>query len=151
MQRRTVIAGTVFVLAGCVSPDYWANGEGDSTHGESGTIAIFIDGEPFDLSEDRFQAEYADAFALEFHLHEFDDRWYMEGDEPVSVGEGLNLLPHFACVPVGEEIRLEIDGTVYDGSDEDTTIVVTVNDGAIDPFDYVLTDGDDIIVEITQA
>lgn len=147
--RRAYLAiGGGILLAGCVSTDRWASDSGGGDHGESGEIEIVIDGEPFDLTQDRFQAEYADEFALEFHLHEFDERWYMEGAEPVTVGEGIDLLPHITCEPANGAVRLTIDDVVYDGSSPDIEVETFVNDEPVEPFASVLQDGDEISVRV---
>lgn len=79
----------------------------------SGTLEIVVDGERFDLTQDRFQAEHADDAALEFHLHDGSDRWFMEGAHPVTVGEGIDLLPHISYARDDGYHALRIDAGEY--------------------------------------
>lgn len=149
MKRRSFLAFVFPVaLAGC------SNTLGDGDDGPdyvdaSGDIEIRIDGESFDLSADRFQAEHAEEYSLAFHLHEFDDQWYMEGRAPVSVGEGIDLLPHVSYERVDGHDVLELDDDTYDER-EGAGIEFSVNDDPVDPFEYVLEDGDSILVTISS-
>ncbi|MWV41825.1 hypothetical protein [Natrialba sp. INN-245] len=151
MRRRTVIVGVAGItgLSGCLFAD--------DRHDEPpellgfGEIEIVIDGSPVDLSEDRFQAEHADNYSLAFHLHEGDDFWYMEGEERVTFAEGINALPYFAYEQVDGDHVVTYDGTVYDGRDPGTELTFLVDDEAVDPTTYVLSDGDDLLLEITTG
>ena len=113
-----------------------------------GEIAIYIDGDPIDLSADRFQAEYADDYAIEFHLHEFDDHWYMEGDRRVTVAEALDKLPEFSYRVEADGDILHIDDEVYDSREGEVVIVIRINNDEVDPESYTLEDGDEILVEV---
>lgn len=151
MKRRVVLSAAVtYSIAGCVGGMDGFLNDDDSPEEVFGVgeIEVVIDGEPIDLSADRFQAEYADDYAVEFHLHEFDDHWYMEGDSPVTVAEGLDKLPEFSFEVTGDGDILEIDDETYDGREPNVTINVLINDEEVDPENYVLEDGDEIVVEV---
>ncbi|WP_339105404.1 hypothetical protein [Haloterrigena salinisoli] len=146
MNRRAVLAGagsaTLAILAGCVFTD----GEVEYDRGD---IAVVVDGEPVDLSADRFQSENVENDSIAFHLHEDDDYWYMEGEEPVTFAEGLDLLPHFAYAQRDGDHVVTIDGTEYDGSESGTELTFLVDDEPVDPTEYEVSDGDDLRLEIT--
>ena len=145
MNRRAVIAATgsaaLAALAGCVFTDE----EADYARGELGVV---VDGEPIDLSADRFQAEHAENESIAFHLHEDDDYWYMEGEEPVTFAEGIDLLPHFAYERRDDAHVVTIDDTEYDGGESGTELTFLVDGDAVDPTDYVVSDGDELRLEI---
>lgn len=113
-----------------------------------GRIAVVVDDDPVDLSADRFQAEYADE-SIDFHLHEDDEYWYMEGEEPVTFAEGIDLLPRFECKHRNGTHVVTIDGTVYDGGDDGTELTFLVDDEPVDPTAYDVQDGDELRLEIT--
>lgn len=146
VTRRSVLAtlGT-FAGIGCLGET-----DGDDEVFAYGDIDVVVDGEPVDLSADRFQAEYADDYAIEFHLHDFDDYWYMEGDRYVTVAEGIDLLPEMAFAVEDDDIVYELDGDRFDEATGDT-IEVTVDDEPVDPAAYVLQHGDHVIVDVTTA
>lgn len=114
----------------------------------SGEIDLVVDGEPFDLSQDRFQAEHAEDEALAFHLHEGDDDWYMEGSESVTFGEGLDLLPHFSYGRQGGYHALAVDETAYDERDDGTELAFFVDGSVVNPTAWELGDGQDLLVEV---
>ncbi len=153
MDRRTFIisTGSIVALTGCVSP----GGGGGSSHGggdrldESGTMEVVIDGSEVDLTEDRFQAEHADDYAMAFHFHEFDEYWYMEGTERVTFAEAVDHIPHFSFDADGGDFRITYDGTVYDRGEEGTEMTFLVDDEEVDPTEYELQDGDHLHLEIT--
>ncbi|AGB38389.1 hypothetical protein [Natronococcus occultus] len=142
MQRRAVLAGasSLAVLAGCLSDD-----EVD----DRGDIEIVIDGEPVDLSADRYQAEHAANHSIDFHLHETSDQWYMEGEERVTFAEGIDLLPYFSFETVDGDHVLEYDGDTYSEADDGTEMTALVDDEAVDPTEYTLEDGDEMILEVS--
>lgn len=144
MNRRTAMTlmTGVVTLSGCA-------GFGTSRLDEQGDIRVVIDGSEFDLSKEKFQAENAENESLAFHLHEGDDKWYMEGREAVTFGEGLDALPHFAYEQTDGADVLTIDGATYDERDAGTTITFSANGEEVDPTTYDLQDGDDLRVEIT--
>ena len=146
MNRRAVIDGvgsaTLAALAGCVFTD----GEVESDRGD---IAVVVDGEPIDLSADRFQSENVENDSIKFHLHEDDDDWFMEGEEPVTFAEGIDLLPHFAYAQRDGAHVVTVDGTAYDGSESGTELTFLVDDEPVAPTEYVVSDGDDLRLEIT--
>ena len=146
MKRRTVLVCGMALAAGCsgIASD---NDDAPDFLDASGEIEIRIDGEEFDLSADRFQSEHADDHALEFHLHEFDELWYMEGQERVTFGEGLDLLPHIEYRRVDGSHVLKIDDDEYDERDG-AEIEFSVNGESVDPTEYELYDGDSIRVTI---
>ncbi|MDJ1434412.1 hypothetical protein [Halostagnicola sp. A-GB9-2] len=155
MNRRTLLIGAATVpLAGCL--DFGeGGGSGLPSSGqpdlldERGEIEIVIDGSEFNLSQDRFQAEHSQNHSLDFHLHEFDDYWYMEGIERVTVAEGVDLLPYVEYTQENDSRRLVIDETEYDDRESDTEITFFVEDDEVDPTEYELKDGDEVRVEIT--
>lgn len=149
MNRRTVLAVALPVaVAGCSG----IAGDDGSPETEfldaSGDIEVRIDGEQFDLSADRFQSEHAEEYSLAFHLHEFDDKWYMEGREPVTFAEGIDLLPHFEYERGGGGDVLRIDDGAYDER-EGAAIEFAVGGEAVDPTDYELRDGDSLLVSVS--
>lgn len=144
MKRRAVVLGVVGLatLGGCLSED-------DDRIDERGEIEIVIDGDPVDLSEDRYQAEHADNYSVDFHLHEGTDDWFMEGEERVTFGEAIDLLPYFSFETVDGDHVVEHDGTVYDEGDEGTEMAFVVNEDDVEPTEYTLEDGDAMVLEIT--
>ena len=142
MRRREVLASACgLVLAGCLG--------GDGEHlQERGTISIVIDDEPVDLSADRFQAEHAADHSIDFHFHEFDDYWYIEGTRRVTLGEGIDVLPHFAYEHQADAHILVVDGTEYRSDDPSVQIDFSVNGEPVDPTTYQLHDGDAIRIEV---
>ncbi|ADD05502.1 uncharacterized protein Nmag_1931 [Natrialba magadii ATCC 43099] len=150
MQRRTVLAGLgslsgLLALSGCLSDDH-----GEIDEFERGEIEITIDGESIE-SMDKIQSEYADNDSIDFHLHEFDDYWYMEGEERVTVAEGLTLLPHFEYERVDDSNVVTFDGTVYDERDSETTITVEVDGEEVDPTAHELADREALVLEIESG
>lgn len=146
MQRRAFLAATAGIAgAGCITRTPLG---GDERVDASGDIEIRIDGEPLDLSADRFQSEHADESPA-FHLHAGDDDWYMEGEERVTVAEGLDLLPQFEYANEEGFHVLTIDDTTYDQREAGTDLAFLVNGDSVDPTTRELTDGDAIRVEIT--
>lgn len=149
MKRRAAIAAvsSTLLLAGCLSED-----ENDDIefHGR-GEIEVVVDGEPIDLSEDRFQADHADNHSLAFHLHERDEYWYMEGEEPVTFAEAIDLLPHFEYEGENGDHVVRFDGTTYETTDPGTEMTFSVNGDEVDPIAYELRDGDEIRLEISTA
>ncbi|WP_137291156.1 hypothetical protein [Natronorubrum halophilum] len=146
MKRRAVIATTASLasLAGCVFTD-------GKIEYDRGGIDVVIDGSPVDLSADRFQSEHAENDSIEFHLHERDEYWYMEGEEPVTFAEGLDLLPRFEYARNGDDHVVTIDGIAYDGGDSDTELSFVVNGETVDPAEYDVRDGDELRLEITTS
>ena len=146
MNRRAVVAGagtaTLVSLAGCVFTD----GEAEYDRGD---LEIVVDREPIDLSADRFQSEHVENDSIEFHLHEDDDYWYVEGEEPVTFAEGLDLLPHIVYARRDGAHVVTVDGTEYDGGESGTELTFLVDGDAVDPTDYEVSDGDDLRLEIT--
>lgn len=125
------MAGTYALLAGC------QDGAGaDEFVDDRGEIDVVIDGQPLDLSADRFQAKHADDHAFEFHLHEFDDQWYMEGYSRVTVAEGLDVLLEFDFEADEEGHTLTIDGRAYEGTEPGVDVTVSVNTETVDFADY---------------
>ena len=142
-------ASAFLALPGC---GFLADDE-SGTHGdeienyERGTLEVVVDGEPIDLSADRFQAEHADEYSIDFHFHEFDDYWYMEGDRVTFAG-GIDRLPHFAYEETVRGHVVTADGTTYDEADEGTAIEFEANGKPVDPTEYDVRDGDELRVEI---
>jgi hypothetical protein len=149
MQRRAFLAATAALAgAGCITRTPLGD---DERVDASGDITVRIDGERLDLSADRFQSEHADSDSIAFHLHSGDDDWYMEGEERVTVAEGLGLLPNFAYHREAGYRRLHVDGTRYDESSAGTELAVFVNGEVVDPKTYRLQDGDELLVVVTTA
>ena len=142
MRRRDVLAGACgLAIAGCLGSD-------ENHLQERGTITIVVDREPVDLSADRFQAEHAADHSIDFHFHEFDDYWYIEGTRRVTLGEGIDLLPHFGYDHHDGEHILVVDGTEYRSADAAVEIQFFVNGELLDPTTYELYDGDAIRIEV---
>lgn len=148
MRRRGVMlsAAAVVSAAGCIGLEQLDSG-GDRLDAK-GTIEITIDGSPVDLTHERFQAENAEDSSLAFHFHDSDERWYMEGYEPVSFVEAIDHIPHFEYANEGGEHVITYE-TVYDGGEQGTTIAFRVNGDSVEPTEYELEDGDHLEVEIT--
>lgn len=165
MRRRTVLGALCATLsiAGCTTDDGdggadddgdvpepdGSDGEGEQIDAK-GDIEVVIDGDPVDLSADRFQAEHADE-SVAFHLHEGDDHWYMEGNERVTFGEAIDHLPHFEYERADGADAVTVDGETYRGGDGGSEIVFSVGGDAVDPTSYELRDGDDLRLEITTG
>lgn len=160
MQRRTLLAGTASLLplGGCLDVQSIdeegdieddAEGDGDEDFYESGTIEVSVDGEPVDLTADRFQAEYADE-DVRFHFHAGDDRWHME-HERVTIAEGIDLLPRFTYGREDGAHVVTVDGTTYDGRDAATEISFRVDGESVDTESYEVKGGDHVDVEITTG
>ncbi len=113
-----------------------------------------IDGDPFDLSADRFQAEHADDYSMNFHLHESDDYWYNdhpESGERVTFAEAIGLLPEFTSDERDGEHVVTIDDTEYDGRESAVELEFFVDDERVDPTEHVVRDGDALRLEITTG
>lgn len=154
VRRRTLLAaGTSLACAGCLRDEGLTGGSDDEPESLDyrGTITITIDGEEFDLTQDRFQAENADDASLAFHLHESDEYWYSEGEEPVTLAQALDLLPSFSFEGADDGAVLTIDEETYDSSSSAVDIDIRVNDESLDPAGYELQNGDDIVVRIETA
>lgn len=124
-----------------------ACGAGEEPIDKRGPIELVVDGEPYGIHADRFQAEHAEDHAMAFHMHVGSENWYMEGPEPVTVAEGLELLPHVAFENEGPVLR--VDGTSYDASDEGVAVQVLIDGQPVDPGEHVLDDGEHLRVEVT--
>ncbi|RQG94626.1 hypothetical protein [Natrarchaeobius chitinivorans] len=151
MRRRTLIVGsaTFSAISGCLLDD-----EGDAKAPELhgiGRLEIVIDGSPVDLSEDRFQAEHADNYSMDFHFHEETDFWYMEGEEPVTFAEGIDAIPYFEYRQDAGAHVVTYDGTAYHGDESGTELRFRVDDDEVEPTEYVLEDGDDLLLEISTG
>lgn len=152
MKRRAVIGATATLvsLAGCVFADGDLGVGSDSEpEYERGELEVVVDNSEIDLSADRFQAEHADNHSIEFHLHEHDEYWYIEGEGPVTFATGIDLLPHFEYSQQNETHVVTIDGTEYDGREAGTTVTFLANGETVEPTAYELQDGDDLRLEIT--
>ncbi|ELZ06657.1 twin-arginine translocation signal domain-containing protein [Natrialba aegyptia] len=151
MQRRTVLsmagaAGGMLALSGCLS-NGGLFGSNDRIN-KNGEIAITVDGESFE-TKSQFQSENVDNESAAFHLHESNGRWYMEGEEPVTVAEGIDLLPSFEFEMASGTPVMTIDGTEYDASEPGTEISFRLDGEEIDPTEHEPVDGEEISVEIT--
>ncbi|MFC4543242.1 hypothetical protein ACFO5R_15030 [Halosolutus amylolyticus] len=146
MKRRAVLASvsSVPLLAGCLVEEKTA------ILGR-GSIDVVVDGEPIDLSANRFQSEYAENDSIAFHLHEGHDEWFMEGEDPVTFAEGIDLLPHFEYTDADGDHVVTIDGETYDAGDPETELTFTVDGEAVDPTEYEVRDGDALRLEITTG
>lgn len=145
MRRRSLLVALFVsaVVSGCL-------GDNDGIDAR-GTVDIVIDGEPVDLTADRFQVEHADNASLDFHLHEGDEYWYMEGEERVTVASALDLLPHVSFTVIEGDPVMTVDGSRYDAGESATSITVRVDGDPVDPTMYQLRDGDHLEVGITTA
>lgn len=117
----------------------------------SGTLEIVVDGEQFDLTQDRFQAEHADDAPLEFHLHDGSDRWFMEGAQRVTFGEGLNLLPQMSYARGDGYHTLGIDTDEHTERDLGTELGFFADGDLVNPLSFDLRDGDHLRVEVTTG
>lgn len=163
MRRRTVLAGCASLFAsglgGCLevrplggdgSGDDGGDGAtGDGASAPSGTMEVLVDGQPVDLTADRFQAEYADE-DVRFHFHEGDENWYMEG-EPVTFAQAVDLLPRFAYERRGDAHVVTVDGETYDGREAATEVAFRVDGDPVDPQTYDVRDGDHLVLEVTTG
>ena len=149
-RRALLVTGVCIGFSGCLGNSglFEADEHDDDGVFAYGDIELWIDGDEVDLTADRFQAEYADTYALEFHFHTFDDYWYMEGEEYVSVGTGLNLLPEISFEEVDGGHHLSIDEDSYDERDEPVEITIMVNNESVDPMEYVLAHEDEIVITV---
>lgn len=145
-RRRLLLAAWSFALAGCPATE---DDDGERLDA-SGTIEVVIDGEPLDLTRDRFVAEHAEDSSIAFHLHEGSEEWFMEGRERVTFAEGLDLLPHVSHERVDAQDVLTVDGTTYDER-EGTDIGFTVDGEPVDPATYEVRGGDALRVEIATG
>ncbi|WP_323172808.1 hypothetical protein [Natrialba sp. PRR66] len=151
MQRRTVLSmagatGGMLALSGCLS-NGGLFGSNDRIN-KNGEIAITVDGESFE-TKSQFQSENVDNESAAFHLHESNGRWYMEGKEPVTVAEGIDLLPSFEFEMASGTPVMTIDGTEYDAGEPGTEISFRLDGEEIDPTEHEPSDGDELVVEIT--
>ncbi|ELY97980.1 hypothetical protein [Natrialba asiatica] len=151
MQRRTVLSmagatGGMLALSGCLS-NSGLFGSNDRIN-KNGEITITVDGESFE-TKSQFQSENVDNESAAFHLHESNGRWYMEGEEPVTVAEGIDLLPSFEFETVSGSPVVTIEGTTYDAGESGTELTFTLDGEEIDPTEHEPADGEEIIVEIT--
>ncbi|ELY87990.1 hypothetical protein [Natrialba taiwanensis] len=151
MERRTVLSmagatGGMLALSGCLS-NGGLFGSNDRIN-KNGEIAITVDGESFE-TKSQFQSENVDNESASFHLHESNGRWYMEGKEPVTVAEGIDLLPSFEFETVSGSPVVTIEGTEYDAGESGTEISVRLDGEEIDPTEHEPVDGEEISVEIT--
>lgn len=144
MNRRAalVACSSLLPLSGCTTLF------GDDAIDKRGELDVVIDGDSHDLSADRYQAEHTDDHSIDFHLHEHDDQWYMEGEEPVTFATGIDLLPHFEYATEDDDHVVTIDDTDYDGSEPSTSIDFLVDDESVDPASYEIRDGDALSLEI---
>ena len=152
MRRRALLASTAgaAALAGCLFAD-------DDPHGdledceieghESGEIEIVVDGDPIDLEADRYQAEHADDFSLDFHFHEGSESWYMDC-ERVTFAEAIDLIPHVSLDHRDGEHVFTHDDETTDARESGTEIEFVLNGESVDPDDHRLEDGDELFVEI---
>lgn len=101
-----------------------------------GTIEVAVDGDRVDFSRDRYQFN-DDAF----HFENGDgSEWHVHA-------EGVTL--EYAMATLGFDVAADavtFDGTTYRGSDDGTSVAVTVNGEAVVPSEYVLQEGDRIRV-----
>lgn len=146
-RRRTLLSvGAAVALAGCASDLL-----GEDRMNARGDISVVIDGEPVDLTADRFQSEHATNDSAAFHLHAGEAEWFMEGEEPVTAGEAISLLPHCSFEQVDDGAIVTVDGTTFDGTTDETSIAFSVDGDAIDPTAYTLQENDSLRLEIETA
>ena len=151
MKRRGLLCVTVGVVsgaAGCLSDITGHEADRLSARGD---IEVVVDGDPVDLTAERFQSEHAADDAAAFHLHEGHEGWFMEGTEPVTIAEAIDLLPRFGYDAREGGAIVTADGRSYDDREPGTTITVRVNGESVDPTTYELADGDAIELAIETA
>lgn len=117
----------------------------------TGEIDVVVDGEQFDLSQDRFQAEYAAEHSTAFHFHESSEKWYLEDFERVTIAEGIGLLPHFSYGREDGYHVLAIGETEYDERAPGTELAFFRNGSLVTPAACDLEDGDELLVEVTTG
>ncbi|WP_137290647.1 hypothetical protein [Natronorubrum halophilum] len=151
MRRRTVllrvgVTGGMLSLSGCLSNNgLFGSSEGIDRRGE---ITITVNGESVE-TKPQFQSENVDNESIDFHLHDSDGRWYMEGEEPVTVAEGISLLPSFEYETVSGSPVVTIEGTEYDANESGTEISFVLDGEEIDPTEHEPADGEQIVLEIS--
>jgi len=105
-----------------------------------GTFEVTVNGEQKNLTGEEYTM--ADPY-FHFHGDEGAERWH---------GHSVNLTVDYAVSTFPDmnltEESLTYDGTTYDR--EDATVNVTVNGEPVDTGTYVLKDGDDVRVEISE-
>lgn len=109
---------------------------------QHGTIEVRVDGDPLDLTLDKYQHEHR-----HFHLEGGNgDTWHAHTWQ-ATLGWALSTLD----IEVSSD-SVTIDGTTYDASDSNTTVQVTVNGEQLeDPRDYRLKDGDQIAIVVERS
>lgn len=149
-----VVLGLVLVLAvAVVAAALLYSGGGSQADGQAqqpsdigsvhyhGTIAVVIDGERVDFSQDQYQLQ-ADAF----HFEGGDGtRWHAHA-------RGVTLA--YAMETLGIDVTdssVTYRGTTYRDGDPNTTVSITVNGQSVAPSDHVLRDGDEIRIVVEQS
>lgn len=117
----------------------------------SGPIEILVDGERYDLTRDRFQSEHVEDEALAFHLHDGDGQWYSEGEERVTVGRGVDLLPEISYDRTDGYHRLQLPEATYDEREAGTELAFRVDDALVDPTAWDVVDGESLRVEVATG
>lgn len=104
-----------------------------------GTIEMTVTGDSVDFSRQQYQLQ-ADAF----HFEERDgDRWHVHAP-------GVTL--EYAMATLG--IELDADAVTYQGTTYEDgdgyEVTITVNGNAVDPTEYVLSEGDSVRIAVTE-
>lgn len=106
-----------------------------------GTINMTIDGERVDFTESKYKQPRENPA---FHFEGTNDpRWHVHAQD-VTLFYAMATLD-IKVIP-GEVV---FDGVVYREQDPGVDIRIAVNGEAVDPREYVLTDGDDIHIVVT--
>lgn len=108
-----------------------------------GTINVSIAGDPIDFSRSEYQNPRA---YPAFHFE--------RGDGTTWHGHARGITLEYAMATVGiglEQDRVTFDGRSYDGSEDGTTVRITVNNESVAPTTYVLREGDHVHILVTVA
>lgn len=107
-------------------------------HGE---ISVTVDGQAIDFRQSEFQHPRA---SPAFHFEAGEARWH-------GHARGVTLEYALETTAFGvTENTFYYDGTLYDASEDGTTVRYAVNGEAVDPETYVLEEGDSIEVVATD-
>lgn len=104
-----------------------------------GQINVTVMGNPVDFSQDKYQRQ-----AQAFHF-EGDGSWHVHA-------QGVTL--QWAMESLGFEVTetsFTYQGTTYSDSDPNVNVSVTVNGQSVEPSNYILADGDNIRIVVSQA
>jgi len=106
-----------------------------------GTIAVVIDGQRVDFSQDQYQLQ-ADAFHFEGGG---GTRWHVHA-------RGVTLAYAMGTLDIDvTDSSVTYRGTTYRNSASNTTVTVTVNGDPVTPGEYVLQNGDRVRIVVERS